>query len=121
LLKKKEPFFSAQEKCGEGGGSEGNYLTFFTAYLQLKRGYKMANLDNLYKWFDKNRGGIIKGHEGEYVLLKSNAVISYFQDDNAALEYAQKSGFPMGSFLIQECISKEEECMYYYNEAVSFG
>jgi len=27
----------------------------------------------------------------------------------------------MGEFLIQECISKEDECMYYYNEAVSFG
>ena len=81
----------------------------------------MSNLDDLYKWFDKNRGAIIKGHEGEHVLLKDNAVISYFPGENAALEYAQKSGFFMGDFLIQECISKEEECMYYYNEAVSFG
>ena len=81
----------------------------------------MANLDDLYRWFDENRDTIIKGHEGEHVLLKDDAVVSYFHDDNKALEYAQKSGFFMGEFLIQECISKEEECMYYYNEAVSFG
>jgi hypothetical protein len=81
----------------------------------------MVNLDNLYRWFDENRVSIIKGYEGQHVLLKDDVVISYFHDDNKALEYAQKSGFSMGEFLIQECIPKEEECMYYYNEAVSFG
>ncbi len=81
----------------------------------------MVNLDDLYKWFDMNRDEIIKGHKGEYVLLKDNGIISYFKDDNKALEYAKKTGFSMGEFLIQECISKDEESMYYYNEAVSFG
>jgi len=81
----------------------------------------MTDLDNLYKWFDENRDAIINGHEGEHVLLRDNSVISYFHNDNTALEYARKSGFSMGDFLIQECISKDEECMYYYNEAVSFG
>jgi hypothetical protein len=82
---------------------------------------KMTDLDDLYKWFDENRDTIINGHEGEHVLLKDHAVVSYFQNDAGALEYAKQSGFPMGEFLIQECISKDEECMYYYNEAVSFG
>lgn len=81
----------------------------------------MTNLDDLYKWFDENRNTIIQGHKGKHVLLKDNAVISYFPDDDKALEYAQKSGFTMGEFLIQECVSKDEECMYYYNETVSFG
>ncbi|MCL1837553.1 MAG: hypothetical protein FWG46_08410 [Treponema sp.] len=81
----------------------------------------MANLDNLYRWFDENRNEIIDGHEGEHVLLKDRAIISYFPDDNAALEYARNSKFIMGEFLIQECVSKDEECMYYYNEAVNFG
>ena len=81
----------------------------------------MTNLDDLYKWFDQNRDTIIKGHKGAHVLLKDDTVISYFSDDNSALVYARKSDFIMGEFLIQECIPKEEECMYYYNEAVSFG
>jgi hypothetical protein len=81
----------------------------------------MINLNDLYKWFDENREIIIKGHEGNHVLLKDNTVISYFKDNDKALEYTQKSGFTMGEFLIQECISKDDESMYYYNEAVSFG
>ncbi|HCC35996.1 MAG TPA: hypothetical protein DEQ02_10390 [Ruminococcaceae bacterium] len=81
----------------------------------------MENLDDLYKWFDMNRDEIVKGHEGASVLLKDDAVISYFPNDDTALEYAKKTGFSMGEFLIQECISKDEESMYYYNEAVSFG
>ena len=81
----------------------------------------MVNLNDLYKWFDENRGNIIQGHEGKHVLLKNNAVVSYFPDDDKALEYARKSGFVMGDFLIQECVSKDEESMYYHNEAVSFG
>ena len=81
----------------------------------------MINLDDLYKWFDENRENIIHGHEGKHVLLKDNTVISYFPDEDKALEYAQKSGFIMGDFLIQECVSKDEECMYYHKEAVTFG
>jgi len=81
----------------------------------------MTNLDDLYKWFDENRDTIIKGHEGNHVLLKDNAVVSYFRDDDEALEYAKKSGYAIGEFLIQDCISKDEESMYYHNEAVSFG
>jgi len=80
----------------------------------------IENLDDLYNWFDENRDTIIKGHEGDRVLLKNNKVISYFSEDAQALEYAQKNGFSIGEFLIQECISKDEESMYYYNEAVSF-
>ena len=81
----------------------------------------MANLDDLYRWFDINRNEIIEGRKGKYVLLKNDAVISYFEDEREALEHARKFGFFMGEFLIQECISKDEESMYYYNEAVSFG
>jgi hypothetical protein len=81
----------------------------------------MIDLNDLYKWFDENRDIIIKGHEGNSVLLKNNAVISYFHDDGEALEYAKESGFAIGEFLIQDCIPKDEESMYYHNEAVSFG
>ena len=80
----------------------------------------MVNLDDLYKWFDGNRDTIIEGHGGELVLLKNDTVISYFRNDSDALGYAQKAGFSIGEFLIQECIRKEEETMYYHNEAVSF-
>jgi hypothetical protein len=81
----------------------------------------MADLDALYKWFDENRDAIIQNHTGECVLLKDKTVIAYFSKDEQALEYAKNAGFAMGDFLIQDCVSKDEECMYYYNEAVSFA
>jgi len=81
----------------------------------------MENLVDLYKWFDENRDRIIKSHLNECVLLKDNAVIGYYPNTEAALSAAKKNGFIMGEFLIQDCITNEEETMIYNNQAVCFG
>ena len=81
----------------------------------------MANLNDLYKWFDENRVSIITNHSHECVLLKDKAVIGYYPNTEAALSAAQKNGFVVGEFLIQDCITDEEETMIYYNQAVCFG
>ena len=81
----------------------------------------MADLNGLYKWFDENRESIISNHSGECTLLKGNSVIGYYPNTDTALSAAEKLGFSMGDFLIQNCVSDEEESMTYYNQAVSFG
>jgi hypothetical protein len=81
----------------------------------------MENLVELYKWFDENRNSIIDGHLNECVLLKANSVIGYYPNTDAALSAAQKNSFLMGEFLIQDCITGEDETVIYYNQAVSFG
>jgi hypothetical protein len=81
----------------------------------------MENLVDLYKWFDENRDEIINNHLNECVLLKDNAVIGYYPNTGAALSNAQKNGFVMGEFLIQHCITNEDETMIYNNQAVCFG
>jgi len=81
----------------------------------------MVNLDDLYKWFDENRDFIIADHPNECVLLKDNSVMGYFPNTEAALSAAQKNGFSMGDFLIQDCTTEEEDTMMYYNQAVIFG
>lgn len=81
----------------------------------------MANLNDLYKWFDENRSAIIDSHLNECVLIKDNSVIGYFPNTDAALLAAQKNGFSIGDFLIQDCITDEEDTMMYYNQAVCFG
>ncbi len=57
-----------------------------------KGGKRMENLDDLYKWFDMNRDEIVKGHEGASVLLKDDAVISYFPNDDTGTrnDYAEQ-------------------------------
>jgi hypothetical protein len=81
----------------------------------------MADLDELFDWFNENREQIIEGHRGEEVLLKDKRVIGYYPDVLAALETVNNNGFQMGDFLIQTCNTCEEDTMYYYNEAVTFG
>ena len=81
----------------------------------------MANLDDLYKWFDENRDSIIANHSNECVLLKDNSVIGYYPNTEAALSAAQEKGFTIGDFLIQDCITDEDDTMMYYNQAVYFG
>jgi len=83
----------------------------------------MVNLNDLYKWFDENRALIIANHINECVLLKDNSVIGYYPDNEAALADAEKKGFKIGEFLIQDCITNEDEIMlfYNYNQAVCFG
>jgi len=81
----------------------------------------MENLDDLYKWFDENRETIIADHSGECVLLKDSSIIGYYPNTEAALSAAQKNGFSMGDFLVQDCITDEEDTMVYYNRAVCFG
>lgn len=81
----------------------------------------MADLNALYSWFNENRQNIIENHTEECVLLKDNTVIEYFPNTAAALSAAEKNGFIMGDFLIQDCITEEEDCMMYYNQAVCFG
>ena len=83
----------------------------------------MENLDDLYKWFDENRDTIITNHLDECVLLKNKSVIDYYPNTDAALSAAKKKGYIMGEFLIQDCITDDEEIMlfYNYNQAVCFG
>jgi hypothetical protein len=81
----------------------------------------MADLNALYQWYDENRENIIKDHAGECVLLKDKAVVGYYPDTDTALSFAEKAGFIMGDFLIQDCITREEDVMYYYNQSVCFG
>jgi len=81
----------------------------------------MDNLLDLYKWFDENRDAIIANHLNECVLLKDNTVVGYYPNTETALLAAQKKGFVMGEFLIQDCITNEEETIIYNNQAVCFG
>jgi len=65
-----------------------------------------------------------RGHKGKKkennncVLLKDNTVIGYYPNTETALSNAQKNGFVMGEFLIQDCITNEEETMISNNQAV---
>jgi hypothetical protein len=80
----------------------------------------MANLDALFGWFDENRDTIIQDHYGERVLIKDNTVIGYYPDINAALVDANSRDLDIGNFLVQRCLTQEEDVEYVYS-GVTFG
>jgi hypothetical protein len=80
----------------------------------------MANLDDLFGWFDENRDAIIHDHYGERVLIKDNAVIGYYPDIDAALVEANKRELELGNFLVQRCLTQEDDIEYVYS-GVTFG
>ena len=81
----------------------------------------MTNLVDLYKWFNNNRDTIITNHGDECVLLQDYTVIGYFPNTEAALKAATEKGLLFGDFLIQHCVTEEDDTMIYHGQAVSFG
>ncbi len=81
----------------------------------------MTDLDKLYEWFDKNRTKLIKGHEKEFALLHENAVIGYYDSLKSAVEEVSRKNLVEGSFLIQECLSIEDETVSFYSNRVAFA
>lgn len=78
-------------------------------------------LESLYNWFDMKRNEIISGHENERVLISNNEVIAYFPDERTAVAEALKKGLKQGDFLVQRCITEEEELQMFYNVNLAVG
>ena len=78
-------------------------------------------LKSLYDWFDIKRNEIIKGHENERVLISDNKVLGYFNDEKSAIAAALSKGCKVGTFLVQRCITEEEELQMFYNVNLAVG
>lgn len=80
-------------------------------------------LQSLYNWFDINRSSLIKNHKGERVLISDNQNLGYFSDEHSAVDYAKQHGLKLGNFLVQRCITSDEEEQMFYNVnlAASYG
>ena len=77
----------------------------------------MDVLNSLYNWFDMHRDSLINGHTGERVLIADNKNLGYFSDESSALAFAKKKGLALGQFLVQRCITAEDEQQMFYNVA----
>ncbi|MBQ7158632.1 MAG: hypothetical protein IJS09_04295 [Treponema sp.] len=81
----------------------------------------MDELTRNYEWFDKNREKIIEGHHSQYVLIKDETVISYFNSEQEGIKYVNDNNIPFGTFALQRCLTEKEETGYYANWAVRFA
>ena len=72
-------------------------------------------LISLYNWFDIERDELIKGHEGQWVLVADNSALGYFNDQSEATLSAEQRGLKVGEFLAQYCIPREQEYNMFYS------
>lgn len=71
-----------------------------------------------YIWFKDNRSKIIKNHIGESVVIQNKNIMGYYPNDRLALESME--GKELGTFIIQRCLPKEQNDMFYYTGRYSF-
>lgn len=77
----------------------------------------MLNED--FSFFNTSRDEIIKNHINEFVVIKDKKVVGYFPDEHSAL--VSMKGNPLGSFLVQRCVSEKDGIIEYYTGRVVFA
>jgi hypothetical protein len=73
----------------------------------------LAYLDDLYRWFKRNREALIKGHHGESVLIHDNRALGYYPDFDAAVDAAEEMGLEDGSYLAHDCLYEDEDYLLF--------
>jgi len=76
-------------------------------------------LEHEYEIFDKNRGLFMRDHWEEFVVIQGDEIKGFFPNEKEAL-MSMKS-HPLGTFLVQKCISEGEETARYVSRVVVFA
>lgn len=80
----------------------------------------MTSIKEDYQWFKDNRDQIIANHIGERVVIKDKNIVGYFPDDKQSLDAMNEKGFPMGTYIVQRCLSEDSDTEYYYTGRYAF-
>ena len=72
-----------------------------------------------YEYFMKNREAIISGHENSYVVIKDLTVLGYFDSETSALVAMKEH--PLGSFIVQKCITEKNDIIEFYSMGIVFA
>ena len=78
----------------------------------------MYNMKDDFQWFTENRESIIKDHIGQRVVIKDKQVKGYYDTDQEAIE-AMKP-VPLGEYIVQRCLTEDDDTEYYYTGRYSF-
>lgn len=68
-----------------------------------------------YQYFDQNRDRFMEKHRNKHVLIHNEKEVEFFDTINDAFKYAAKHNYELGNFIIQKCITKEEETQKYHS------
>jgi len=63
------------------------------------------DLESDYRWFKANRAELYQRYPERFLVIRDKVVLGDYADDWSAL---QNSPFPLGEYLLQECLGSPE-------------
>ena len=76
-------------------------------------------LEKEYKYFEKMSSKFVKEHSSEFVLIKDEKAAGFNKTIDEALKKASEK-FELGTFLVQQCLEKEESIQKYHSMVLFF-
>ena len=72
-----------------------------------------------YARFESKRKEFLSKHLGEFVVIQGEAVKGFFKTEMDAFKFMKDQ--ELGSFMVQQCISEDEETARYASRVVAFA
>ena len=76
-------------------------------------------LNSDYEFYRSHKKEFLQKYQGKYLLIYNKELIADYKTQVEAMENALKK-YEVGTFLIQQCVSDDEEMMKFYSR-VSFS
>ena len=72
-----------------------------------------------FQYYTTHQEEIIKGHIGEFVVVKDATVQGYYKDEAQAFKAMR--GSELGTFIVKKCQKPGDDVVTYYNNRVAFA
>jgi hypothetical protein len=76
-------------------------------------------LENEYAVYDSHRAEFLRDHKDEFVVIKGELIIGFFKTEHEALEHMKEE--QLGTFLVQRCVTIDNETAHYASRVVAFA
>jgi hypothetical protein len=72
-----------------------------------------------FDYYDECQAEIVKGHIGEFVVVKDRRVVGYYKTEEDAFEAMKQ--YKLGTFMVKVCQEVGDDVAYFYNSLVEFA
>ena len=76
-------------------------------------------LEKEFKYYLDNQKELVKKYNGKFIVVKDQKVIGVYSSEKEAYDETIKTN-KLGTFLIQQCLSKEEGAIQTFHSRVVF-
>ena len=77
-------------------------------------------LEKEFKYFKDHLSELVQEYQGKFVVIKNNSVIGVYESDEEAYNESKKD-HELGTFLIQHCLSGDNDLKLTFHSRVVFN